>query len=645
MYLERARIENFRGIRKLSVDFEDSSTFLIGENQWGKTSLLRVLWMLLGQGEVLCKFKKTDLYKPIKIPEDQNFPKDNLVEKVTSRPAVLLDSAYRDDTNTANAEDVLNDNNIYFQEAEDKPDISLENPIILDKSEFIKDLGEYIENSEDFSDFEKEDVFKSTVGRIRVDLYFRESIPSSEADTDIDLKKFWNYCTDGVYRIHWQIIGEFDQNEEKFITRHNLIKKSGNIQSQEAVEKAILALIRFNPVFRLRDSRMEDRSKKGRESNVSKKIDNIVHVLTSDIALSADVVSKSVNLFGEFLDKYFSEYDNQIESSAVNDRNNINEMVKSPLTLESISNIRQTLKSPGFNKSKALLSIIALTFMVNKGDRNVDRRSNPILILEDIESRFHPSLLLSFWSLLANIDNQKIVTTNSGDLLSAVSLNSIRRLHKKNYDTRCYKIDNKSLSYEDMRRIAFHIRLNRPMVLFARTWLLVEGETEVWMINQIASILGISLACEGIRIVEFAQCGLKPLIKMAIQLGINFHVLTDGDEAGKKYADTVNSFTAKNHLSKHLTVLPQKDIEHYLYYQGYEQEFRLAAGLPIKDQLKKGITTEKIIETAIKRKSKPGLALLLVDAISKKGPSGIPVVFAKLLQTVRALDNISFLGL
>ena len=77
--------------------------------------------------------------------------------------------------------------------------------------------------------------------------------------------------------------------------------------------------------------------------------------------------------------------------------------------------------------------------------------------MEDIESRFHPSLLLSFWSLLAITDVQKIVTTNSGDLLSAVSLESLRRLQKKHYDTRSYKIDSSMLSYEDLRKIAFHV--------------------------------------------------------------------------------------------------------------------------------------------------------------------------------------------
>ena len=46
---------------------------------------------------------------------------------------------------------------------------------------------------------------------------------------------------------------------------------------------------------------------------------------------------------------------------------------------------------------------------------------------------------------------------------------------------------------------------------------------------------------------------------------------------------------------------------------------------------------------AIKRKSKPGLALLLVDAIQKKGVEGVPVVFASLLQAVRALGQGNYI--
>ena len=86
MYLEKAVIVNFRGIRKLSVDFQEDSTVLIGENHWGKTSLLRVLWMVLGQGEQLCKFSKEDLYVPIEINNDNQVI--SFDESDTQRPPI-----------------------------------------------------------------------------------------------------------------------------------------------------------------------------------------------------------------------------------------------------------------------------------------------------------------------------------------------------------------------------------------------------------------------------------------------------------------------------------------------------------------------------------------------------------------------------
>jgi putative ATP-dependent endonuclease of OLD family len=89
------------------------------------------------------------------------------------------------------------------------------------------------------------------------------------------------------------------------------------------------------------------------------------------------------------------------------------------------------------------------------------------------------------------------------------------------------------LNAEDGRRIAFHIRFNRASSLFARCWLLVEGETETWVINELARQCGHHFDAEGIKVIEFAQSGLKPLIKFARRMGIEWHVLVDGDEAGK----------------------------------------------------------------------------------------------------------------
>ena len=91
MFLEKAKVQNFRGIRSLAVDFEENSTFLIGENQWGKTSFLKALWMVLGKGTP-CKFEKEDLYVPIEIKNSDNFVQEDLVALVTGRESLDFES-------------------------------------------------------------------------------------------------------------------------------------------------------------------------------------------------------------------------------------------------------------------------------------------------------------------------------------------------------------------------------------------------------------------------------------------------------------------------------------------------------------------------------------------------------------------------
>ncbi len=107
-----------------------------------------------------------------------------------------------------------------------------------------------------------------------------------------------------------------------------------------------------------------------------------------------------------------------------------------------------------------------------------------------------------------------------------------------------------------MRRIGFHIRFHRSGALFARCWLLVEGETEVWLFNELAHQCGYNLAAEGVHIIEFAQSGLKSLIKVARAFGIDWHVMTDGDLAGKKYSATVGGLLGHDQERHRLTELP-----------------------------------------------------------------------------------------
>ena len=135
--------------------------------------------------------------------------------------------------------------------------------------------------------------------------------------------------------------------------------------------------------------------------------------------------------------------------------------------------------------------------------------------------------------LLNQLPLQRITTTNSSELVSLVPVEHVCRLVRESGRVATYRLGPRGLSAEDGRRIAFHIRFNRPSSLFARCWLLVEGETEVWLLNELARQCGYHFEAEGVRVIEFAQCGLKPLLRFARRMGIEWHALVDGDEAGK----------------------------------------------------------------------------------------------------------------
>ena len=316
----------------------------------------------------------------------------------------------------------------------------------------------------------------------------------------------------------------------------------------------------------------------------------ISHFFT-DIAIDDDFTSRQIKdgieVLNTIASKYLINYQSNNLSTAYefatngSQKRTVRDIISHPISLGSLRSLQAALSDNKPSRAKFLLALLAGALLMSRGQREIDEYSRPILILEDIESRFHPTLLLNLWAILQLLPIQKIVTTNSAQLLSAVPMSKLRRLCKQYYDVRCYSMRDRAFSEDDARKIAFHIRMKSPSTLFARCWILVEGETEVWVLNEIANALDFNLSCSGVAIVEFAQCGLNPLIKLAKQLGIAYHVLTDGDDAGRHYAQIVCDFVGNHNLPEHLSVMPHVDIEHYLYSAGFADVYQKAAGLTL----------------------------------------------------------------
>ncbi len=257
--------------------------------------------------------------------------------------------------------------------------------------------------------------------------------------------------------------------------------------------------------------------------------------------------------------------------------------------------------------------------------------AEPILLFDDIESNLHPTWLAAMCAVAFNLPFQQVVATYSPEVLAWVPLSSVRRLLRREAGIEARSVQAGRYSVDELRRLSFHVRLNRGGSFFARCWVLVEGETEAWLVPELSLLAGVELPVEGIRVIEFAQCGIAPLLKVADDLGIGWLLLADGDQAGKRYAASARAHLESEEGGGEVVVLPAKDIEHYLFANGYADVIKRAA--------RGGGTrsSSKLIKAAVEKASKPGLALLILAEADERGPDGVPSVLRELAQTAQRL--------
>jgi len=299
-----------------------------------------------------------------------------------------------------------------------------------------------------------------------------------------------------------------------------------------------------------------------------------------------------------------------------------------PFSFEALSHFHDLLKQ-GNKSDRAMLLLILGEFLTVRGEHLLRRGATPILLLEEPENNLHPVNLAITWRFFSLLPMQKLVSTNSSQLLSFFPLSRIQRLVRQQYLIKSYCLNRDNYSNNDLRRITFHVRMTRPQSLFARSWLLVEGETETWLLTELARYCGYHLVIEGVQVIEFAQCGLSPLIKLAQDLNIEWHVLTDGDAAGQKYAGRVAEMLLKGDpLANRLTVLPALDIEHLFFDNGFANIYLDAANYTEQDLAR--LSVNKVIDKAVHKYSKPGLGLAIASAVEERGAESIPPLLKRL---------------
>jgi len=217
--------------------------------------------------------------------------------------------------------------------------------------------------------------------------------------------------------------------------------------------------------------------------------------------------------------------------------------------------------------------------------KQYDELSRPIFALEEPEAHLHPCAVRSLWNSLDAISGQKIIATHSGDLLSRVPLAAIRRFCRRNGKNQIYSVKAGVLTSDEEKKVDFHIQNCRGELLFARCWLLSDGESEYWVFSETASILGYNLDQLGVRIVNTRYSGVEVLVKVANELGIGWFFVGDGDLQGQRDKEACLKHLQGRNETKHICVLPVPNIEVLLCEFGFGHIFERHISHKKKDKV------------------------------------------------------------
>ena len=127
---------------------------------------------------------------------------------------------------------------------------------------------------------------------------------------------------------------------------------------------------------------------------------------------------------------------------------------------------------------------------------------------------------------------------------------------------------------------------------------------------------------------------------MASKLGIEWHVLADGDKAGQIYAEKARRFAPDGEQDLHVTMLRERDVEGVLWHHGYAKIFQRYGR--VSGNAARHIPPARVIGKAIAKTSKPYLAIAALQAIAAPGSPGIPRPLRQVIETcVRLARRVS----
>ena len=559
MQLTNVRIRNYRCIRDISIDL-DETTVLIGENNSGKTAFLHAIRACLGD----LRSRSTRLFHEYDyhLPDHESSPTD-------SAPIEI---------------------DLWFSELEHDSW----------SEEFIQEVNDI-------------------------------------AVTD---------STDR-YLIRFRLTSAYDQQTEDFSIEWNFLDAEGNFVTGSSSTAAQLATLqRMAPVFYLPALRAAA-SHFGSSSQFWRSF-------LSTSGIPAGDRKRFEQAFSELNDSLIAAHGplNDVRSQLEEARRVMHFGADDTVAIDALptklflllSRTQVSLNSPSGAKipvdrqgeGMQSLAVLLLFGAFLRSRAELDALATPITALEEPEAHLHPSAIRALMQVVSDLPGQKLVSSHSGDLLASVDILSIRRFVRADGDISVHRITPGSLTPDEARKFDFHVRRSRGELLFARCWLLVEGETETVLFSGAAEALGYDLERAGVRCVEYAQTDLGMLVKVADQLSIDWYCVADDDEGGRVAANAIRRQRGGD-TDERLTI-PYPDVERFLCGSGFGDVY-VSRMSPQKRRPSAPSDTpeywQQVLAALPRGYSKPGVALDAVLRMKAK-QTPVPMVLRSILN--RAID-------
>lgn len=453
--------------------------------------------------------------------------------------------------------------------------------------------------------------------------------------------KAMQVLADGRQRLTFKVSARFDKDTGDFAIEWSFLDKDGNVLPTAKNPKLVADLQQFCPLFLLsavRDAAQHFHAKSAFWGPFTKNID-----VPADKRIEIESQIEAVNK--ALLDSH-KPFESAKESVArtgklvpLADGDVVNVqpvparladmLAKTQVMLGARTGAHLPVTHHGSGTQSLAVLFLFEAFLKSRLKEVYDKHSSAILALEEPESHLHPSAVRALWRTIDGFHGQKVVASHSGDLLASVPLKAVRRVARKNNKVEVFKVGDGTLDADDERKVSFHIRSKRGSLLLARCWLLVEGESDFSLLTALAGILEKDFDEEGVACVDFqASGGVKPLIKVANDLGIEWHLLSDGDDQGKNDVKAAKALLHGREHANHITQLDVKDIEHLLWSHGYSAIYESA----VSPNRRKAFVIEEnaagyegqVIEAAVASTSKPFLAFAVAEEAKKRGTAGVP---------------------